>query len=520
MAWLDKFPPVAVAGPQPIPFVGRQIHLLKFLRDPVGHLLRAHETFGDVYALSKGDPSIVFLLGAAANEMVLSSPQTFHNYIRTPFRIPDKSAISRLQVRLTAMNGDDHRTHRRLLMQAFTTPQNQRHALAIARLAEAQVRTWRFGDTIDFAEEMIGLSASIAEQCLFGVCPNDDSIRVGKLAMNFLDLVFSPTAMALPFDIPRTPFRSLLRTSENIESAMLELVERKRANMHEGTSDVLSTLIRHCDSEPSINSSELISQTFSMFVAGHETTAQTLAWTAFLLAQHPTEHKQVADEVRGILDGRAAAPEDLARLPFLDRSIKESMRLLPATPLLFFRKSIRPFRFHGISFPAGTIAVLSPLVTHRCTKRFPNPRHFFPGRWSNVNVTPFEYLPFGSGPRRCIGAGFASMAIRIVLSVILQKVRLQPIRDANISRTARSITMGPRYGMPMIVLPPDSHDAVLRNDVSGDIHELVDLRTPPTDMPSLDSTSSDSTKSAPTNPHRSLNIEPTPRHRPAAVRAR
>ena len=200
-----------------------------------------------------------------------------------------------------------------------------------------------------------------------------------------------------------------------------------------------------------------------MYVAGHETTAYTLAWTLFLLSQHQELFEPLGEEA------------DAEQRPLLDRVLRESQRLLPATPYMFIRVATGPVTVGGHELPEKSGFILSPLVTHRQPEVYPDPLRFDPERWTRVDPSPYEYLPFGAGPRMCIGMGFAAQALRIVLPRILSRFRLELVDGSRVSRKVQGITMGPRHGLPMRLLPRTA--AVKRAArIRGDIHELVDLR--------------------------------------------
>jgi cytochrome P450 len=238
---------------------------------------------------------------------------------------------------------------------------------------------------------------------------------------------------------------------------------------------VLSILIEaHDEDGVGLTDDELVGHVSVLFIAGHETSAFTLAWTLFLLAQHPRANADLEAELRSALRGDAPTAESLARLPLLDAVVRESMRLLPPTPFLFVRRGTSAFSLGPYSLPAGAQVILSPLVTHRARSIYTEPKRFLPGRWDTISPGPYEYMPFGAGPRFCVGAAFGAQLVRITLAVLVQRFRFTLLLDARIARKAQGITMGPRYGMPMRVA---RHDGQLAppSRVQGDIHELVDL---------------------------------------------
>jgi cytochrome P450 len=209
-----------------------------------------------------------------------------------------------------------------------------------------------------------------------------------------------------------------------------------------------------------------------MFIAGHETTAFTLAWTLLLLAQHPRVLDALGAEVTGVLGDRAPETADAARMPLLDRVLKESQRLFPATPFVFIRRATAGFELGGHALPEGASIILSPLVTHRLPDVFPEPLRFLPERWERPAPSSFQYLPFGAGPRLCIGAGFANQALRLVLPMLLQRFRFELDPRADVSTKVRGITMGPARGVAMTALARDAKVTPVRR-LRGNLDRLV-----------------------------------------------
>jgi cytochrome P450 len=237
---------------------------------------------------------------------------------------------------------------------------------------------------------------------------------------------------------------------------------------------VLSTLIRARDEDGSqLSEEDLVAHAAVLLTAAHETSANTIAWTLLLLAAHPRVYADVVDELASKLAGAPPTVEQLSELPLLDRVVKESQRLLPASCILFFRAAQQPFVLGGHDLPAGTRLLTSPFLAHRDPELYPEPRRFDPRRWERLEPTTYQYLPFGAGPRLCIGAQFASQAVRIALAVILARFRFEIAPGARVDRHVRGITLGAKHGIRMRLATPDG---VFRSPgpLRGDIHALVD----------------------------------------------
>jgi cytochrome P450 len=275
----------------------------------------------------------------------------------------------------------------------------------------------------------------------------------------------------LPIDLPGLPLRRLLRLSDRLDADIRAMVERRRASLG-GERDVLAMLLHARDEDgASMSDAELIGQATVLFIAGHETSSNALTWTLFLLSQHPQVLGDLRDELHGVLRGDAPAAAQLGRLPLLDRVVKESMRLLPPASISL-RVSTAPFKLGPYELPRGTTVFFSQYATHHMPELYPEPERFLPERWLAIDPPVYEYLPFGAGPRMCIGATFALLEIKIALAMIVQRYQLALQPGARIDRRLR-ITLSPRQGMPMIVLPPDRAPPV--NRPRGNIREMVDL---------------------------------------------
>jgi cytochrome P450 len=474
MLTLPKLPRTPIRGPRAMPLLGTMGSLLRFFGDPVGTLLSLQRRFGDLVTLADGDPAMILALHPDHNRQILSDNRNFYNFAQAPLPVPKGSAPELLLDALTSMNGDRHKQHRRLLMPAFSKSALEGYRAEIIALTDGALGRLKAGDALDLNATFVDLTSRIALKCLFGVEPTEGEENLGVMATDFLAGLISPAAALFPYMLPGTPYRRFMKLSERLAGRMRAIIAERRAR-ETGKLDMLSILIRtHDEDGTALTDSELLGHSAVMYVAGHETTAYTLGWTLFLLAQHPEILAEVARESRDTLGGGPPAPlGEGAQLPLLERVIKESQRLLPATPYLFIRQATAGFRLAGHDLPADTGFILSPLLTHRRAELYQEPLRFDPARWTTIDPSPYEYLPFGAGPRLCIGMGFAAQALRIVLPMLLARFAFELADGAKVSRKVQGITMGPKHGLPMRLLP--SGAAVKRARVAGDIGELVAL---------------------------------------------
>jgi cytochrome P450 len=256
-----------------------------------------------------------------------------------------------------------------------------------------------------------------------------------------------------------------------LEAALYAAIARKRQNSLD-TGDALSILLDAQDEDGStLTDTELLGHLTTLFTAGHETTASALTWTLFLLSQHPKVMADLMDELNGKLHGDAPTLEQLRDLPVLDHVINESLRMFPPGTWML-RTTTAPSELGPFEVPKGAHVVYSPAVTHRRPDIYPEPDRFLPERWETTNPSPYEFLPFGNGPRRCIGATYAMMELRVVLPMILQRFRPTVPPGARVDR-AGNILSFPKGGLPVVLNPQDGHYTTA--NVRGNIHDLVDF---------------------------------------------
>jgi cytochrome P450 len=318
---------------------------------------------------------------------------------------------------------------------------------------------------------MMALTLEIACKTLFGVNIHNGDENIGAMIQNWIKSNMNPLIMA-KVDLPGTPYRRFTRLSTELDNALRLILDRKRASgVDEG--DVLSMLIESRDENgEQMTEDELVGQASILFFAGHETTANTLTWTIFLLATHPKIYAQVLAELDEKLGGAVPTLDQLNNLPYLDRVLKESMRILPSVPFLL-RVAMEDTELGGYKIQRGSEVIYSPYITHHSADLYPDPERFNPDRWLTIDPSPYAYIPFGAGLRMCIGAPFALMEAKLVLAMMLQRFRLT-LADTTVDRDV-TVTMAPKGGLNVALHTPDKSAIAKPPTMQGDILELVML---------------------------------------------
>ena len=368
---------------------------------------------------------VVFLNEArAVGEVLLEKEADYH-------KGPALSIYSRPLLGNGLLTSEEgfHRRQRRLVAPAFAHRRVVSYAAPMAEAAEQAQARWQHGQVLDIAPEMTRLTLAIVGQTLFNA-PHieDEADELGSALtaiMNyFLTIVRSP--IRLPFSwIP--PWEGEARAAiVRLNSTILKLIHDRRAcGRDEG--DLLSMLLLAQDTEDDgagMTDTQIRDELMTLFLAGHETTANALIWTWYLLAKHPEIYRRLQDEVDTALAGRTPTYADLERMPYTLQVLKESMRLYPPAYAIV-RQAIRDTEIAGRRVPRKAIVLISPYMLHRRPDYFADPERFDPDRWTpeaDQRRPRYAYLPFGGGPRICVGAAFAQMEGHLILAALAQRV--------------------------------------------------------------------------------------------------
>jgi cytochrome P450 len=255
----------------------------------------------------------------------------------------------------------------------------------------------------------------------------------------------------IPKNIPTPHNLRFERAARRLDAIVHAIIEERRKSREEDRGDLLSMLILAEDeSGERMTDKQLRDEVMTLFLAGHETTANTLAWTFYLLSSNAAAEAKLAEELQRVLGSRTPTVADLPNLPYVERVVKESMRLYPPAWVMG-REAVGECEVGGYRMPPGTTALMSQSVVHRDPRYHRDPQRFDPDRWTagyEKEMPRFAYFPFGGGARQCIGAGFAMTEARLVLATVAQRFRMQFVPGQRVEPYA-SITLRPKEGIRM-----------------------------------------------------------------------
>jgi cytochrome P450 len=445
--------------------------LLQFSDDPIACMKRLHQEHGDLAVLADGDQRLVFVFSPELNRLVLSDSQTFESRFFA-VRGNRKSAQRRVTAGLLSQNGAEHRDGRRMLKDVFAKKVLPDYHATICKISAELTDGWTVGNLCDLNSEMVQFMLRMTSALLFGLDDAEFALRLGRLIDRWahrnheigMGALVSAAQFAEGYD-------DLLVQAEELEQTVREMFSRHRATQHSQV-NILSLLFQAQQSEQKLTDDQLTGHATLLFAAAHLTTAHTFSWTLFLLAQHPAILQKLQDELSEHVAEEIPTLEELEKLPYLDSVIRESMRVLPASSYSQ-RMAAQPTSLGPVRLNPGTPVIFSQYITHHRSDLYDNPDQFLPERWASIAPSAYEYLPFGAGPRMCIGAPLAMAEIRTALIIMLKRFSFQIQPMSTIGGRVISTMLGPVTPIPAMLLPTSSCSSTV--PVLGSIHDLVQL---------------------------------------------
>jgi cytochrome P450 len=425
---------------------------LKIARDPLPILLGGYEEYGPIFTLRLLHTRVVFMLGPEANHYVtVSHPENFH-WRESSFG----DLIPLLGDGLLTIDDAYHDRVRGTMMPAFHREQVGAAVEAMVAEAEPALGRLREGEVVDIYEWMRGLAMRIAMRALLGLDP-DEAGRGAAAAEHFeRALEFYGIDFALRFlRGPGSPWRKMIASRKVLDEIVFGEIAQRRREPDAGRLDVLSLLLDVRDEAgEAFSDREVRDQLMTLMFAGHDTSTSTLTFMMYELARRPDVVEKLQEEQDRVLGGEAPGIEQLEReMPYLDMVLDEVLRLYPPA-WIGPRRAVREFEFNGHTVPEGAYLNYCSWASHRIPEVFPDPEAFVPERFAKERKAALPrgaYVPFGGGKRICIGKRFGQIEVKLVATMLLQRLRLGLLPGRTM--TVRQMpTLSPRNGLPMRVL--------------------------------------------------------------------
>jgi cytochrome P450 len=401
---------------------------LRSLREPLVFLQEMARDYGDISYVRVGPyHSYIINHPNLIREVLVTKGKSFCKWERQKrvFRKVDGNGLINSE-------GDFWLRQRRLIQKAFLHRRFGRYADAMVELTRRRLDRWTTGAPINLDREMSELALEIAGETLFGVDLRDQTAWLGETAEvlreTFIREFLAP--VPLPDWLPLPSKRRMRREIQKLHTFITGIIRDRRAS-REDKGDLLSMLLLAVDEQgdgTGMTDQQARDEAVTLFNAGHDSTSAALAWTCYFIARDAGVQERLRNEVEGVLGGRAATLDDLPRLTFADRVVKESLRIYPPTTALFTRQALTEVELSGYRLARGSLVAISPYVTQRDPRWFPEPERFDPDRFGPgrvENIPEYAFIPFGAGPHVCVGNSFAMMEITLIVATLMQRFQIE-----------------------------------------------------------------------------------------------
>lgn len=427
--------------------------LMNWIFRPLDFLEDCARQYGDTFHLNlMGLPSFT----------IVSNPQAIEEIFSVDAKKFDVGCTNNLAAgllgdnSLVMLDGAPHRRQRKLMMPPFHGEKVRSYAQTICQITQKVVDRWQEKQTVIAHQAMQEITLETILHVVFGLSEGERRQQIKPPLIEFLNLTDSPLKASIIF-LPLlqqdwgqwSPWGKVVRYKRQIYTLLQAEIEERRANSALGN-DVLSLLMSACDERgEGLSDIELKDQLMTLLVAGHETTATALAWALYWIHKLPSVKQKLLTELNDCPDNRD--PLAIARLPYLTAVCKETLRIYPVAFMAFIRLAKSPIEIMGHQFDSEAMLAPSIYLTHHRQDLYPQSKQFRPERFLERQYSPYEFLPFGGGNRRCIGYALAMLEMKLVLATILANWDLSLKSNRPTLPKRRGATIAPNNGVPLVL---------------------------------------------------------------------
>ncbi|MEJ6481645.1 cytochrome P450 [Nostoc punctiforme UO1] len=438
-------------GPQTHPW----IQMYQWLTNPLEYMEACTKRYGDIFTLKLGQNF--------AHQVFISNPQAIQQIFTTDPKQLDSGESAGIkapllgQQSLLALDGKPHQRQRKLLTPPFHGERMLAYGELIREITEQVSSQWQVGETFAVLPSMQAISFQVILKAVFGL---EDGPRYKKLN-ELLIKILNPKipllrTVLLIFPSMRqdlgawSPWGKYLRLRQQIDQLIYAQIQERKAQPNLSGTDILSLMMAARDEagEP-MTDLELRDELMTLLVAGHETTATSLSWALYWIHHQPQVREKLLQELDNL--GEKPDPNAIFRLPYLNAVCSETLRLYPVAMSALNRLVKSPLQIGEYNFEPGTILIPSIYLTHHREDLYPESKQFKPERFLEQQFSPYEYLPFGGGNRRCIGMAFALFEMKLVLATVLSRWQMELADSKPVRPVRKGLLFSPAGGVQMVV---------------------------------------------------------------------
>lgn len=430
---------------------------LNWAFDPVGYLENNHKNYPDLFitkVVDWGNRPIVYISHPQGMQQILTNDRklfTAPSDTNDVFRplLGDYSVI--------LLQGERHQQRRQLLAPPFHGERMYSYGQSICRIAEEVMSRLAVGNPFTARTITQNITMQVILEVVFGIYEGERYQQLRRLLSKMLDVFNSPLTSALllfpalQIDLGFwSPWGKFLRQREQVDQLIYQEIADRRSNPNPNATDILSLLmsVRYEDGQP-LTDKELRDELMTLLVAGHDTTATAMAWGLYWIHRLPEVKEKLLQELATL--GNNLDPMEIVRLPYLNAVCNETLRITPVAMLTFPRIAQEPVEVMGYSIEPGTAVLGCMFLTHQREDLYPNPKEFKPERFLERKYSPYEFIPFGGGARRCVGDALAPFELKLVLATIMSNYELSLADSRPEKLQRRGLTLSPDRGVKMIL---------------------------------------------------------------------
>lgn len=438
-------------GPQTHPWV----QTYRWLTSPLEYMEECAKSYGDLFTLTLGP---VF-----KPQVFVSNPQAIQEIFSTDPKYLDSGTAAGIQApllgnqSLLALDGKPHQRQRKLLAPPFHGERMLAYGELIREITQQVTDKWQVGETVSMLSSMQEISFQVILKAVFGLAEGERYEQLKDLLITILNPK-KPALRALILLFPSlrrdlgawSPWGEFLRLRQQIDKLIYAEIAERKAEVDSSRTDILSLMMATRDEagEP-MTDVELRDELMTLLIAGHETTATSLTWAMYWIHKQPQVREKLLQELETLQE--RPEPNSIFRLPYLNAVCSETLRIYPVAINTLNRLVKAPLKIGGYEFAPGTLLIPSVYLTHHREDLYPDSFAFKPERFLERQFSPFEYLPFGGGNRRCLGMAFALFEMKLVLATVVANWEMELTDSQPVQPVRKGLLFGPKGGVPMLI---------------------------------------------------------------------
>ncbi|MBD1826301.1 cytochrome P450 [Microcoleus vaginatus GB1-A2] len=423
--------------------------------NPLYYLDSNYQRYGDIFTsiFSNFPPQVIISSPQAIQEIFTADSKLFKSGTVNQIALPLVGANS-----LFLLDGDRLLQQRKLLMPPFHGERMKAYGQIIRDTTEKVINNWTPGNSVIAQSTMQEISLEVILHTVFGLSEGERYQQIQQLLVKMLNFFSNPLSATFLFikslqqDLGAwSPWGGFLRQRQRLDELLYQEIRDRKTQSEPLGEDILSLLISASDEagQP-MSDVELRDELMTILFAGHETTATALAWALYWIHYIPEVREKLLQELNSI-DVENCDPAEISKLPYLNAVCCETLRIYPILFFAFPRLLQAPMQLMGYNIPKGMILSTCIYLVHHRPDIYPEPKRFKPERFLEKQFSPYEYLPFGGGNRRCIGTAFAMFEMKLVLAKVLSRYSLELAENRPVLPVRRGLTMAPAGGVPLVV---------------------------------------------------------------------